>query len=217
MKADQAEAEAALRAIHEDPRRPQETFVADVAVPVSLPHQYIKQDVANPPNHRYCSDNAYIRNDEKDVPGVLEEAFTSLPSRKSFSLYFAMAPTSRRAHYGNDSSDDEVDVTGTMALSLQSDHYYALYTVWADEGEDEQCLGHTRRIMRGLEGHSVGSYLGDADMQTRDVKFWRDAHARRLMAIRRKWDPEGRICGFLDEGDKSGVEGLRNVNPWEVS
>lgn len=28
-------------------------------------------------------------------------------------------------------------------------------------------------------------------------------------------DPEGRICGFLDEEDKSGVEGLRNEFEWE--
>lgn len=213
MKSDQAEAEAALRAIHDDPRRPQETFVANVAVPVTLPIQYVKQDIANPSNHRYCSDNVYISNDVADVPAVLEEAFTSLPSRKSFSLYFAMAPTSRRAHYHYDEGGD---VVGSMALSMQSDHYYALYTVWEDEKDDETCVSHTQKIMRGIERHSVGSYLGDSDMQTRDVKFWRDANAKRLMEIRRKWDPEGRICGFLDKGDKSGVEGLKNVNPWEV-
>jgi hypothetical protein len=38
---------------------------------------------------------------------------------------------------------------------------------------------------------------------------------RRLMEVRRKWDPEGRVCGYLDEGDRSGVEGLENVHEWQ--
>lgn len=179
---------------------------------MSLPIQYAKQDASNPSGHRYCSDNAYICNEEPDIPGVLEEAFTSLPSRKSFSLYFAMAPTSRRPHYAG----TDLAAPGSMALSMHSDHYYALYTVWEDEKDDEKCISHTHRILKGIEKHSVGSYLGDSDMQARDVKFWRDENAKRLMAIRKTWDPEGRICGFLDQGDKSGVEGLKNVNEWEV-
>lgn len=209
----QAEAEAALRPIHDDLRRPQGTLVADFATPVSLPIQYAKQDASNPTGHRYCADNAYLRNDEPDIPGVLEEAFTALPSRKSFSLYFAMAPTSRRPHYAG----TDLAAPGSMALSMQSDHYYAIYSVWEDAKDDDQCISQTRRIMKNMEKYSVGSYLGDSDMQTRNVKFWRDANAQRLMEIRKKWDPEGRICGFLDVGDKSGVNGLPNLNAWETS
>lgn len=211
FKPNQAEAEAALRPIHDDPRRPQESFVTNFASPTGFPVLYPKQDAANPSGHRYCTDNAYIRNETPDIPAVMEEAFTQLPSRKAFSLYFAMAPTSRRAHY------ESADVRNSMALSMQSDHYYALYTVWEDEKDDAQCIGQTEKIMRGLAPHSVGAYLGDADFQTRENKFWRDDNAKRLMEIRRKWDPEGRICGFLDKGDKSGIEGLRNVNEWEVA
>lgn len=212
LKPNQAEAEAALRPIHDDPRRPPGAVVALFAKPATFPQLYEQQDKANPANHRYCVDNAYVRN-EADVPAVLEEAFMHLPSRKSFSLYFAMAPTSRRTHYNYDGADP----TGgaSMAVSMQSDHYFALYTVWEDEKDDEHCITQTHRIMKGIEKHSVGSYLGDADMQKRDVKFWRDGNAKRLMEIRRKWDPAGRICGFLDQGDRSGVDGLRNVNEWE--
>jgi len=28
------------------------------------------------------------------------------------------------------------------------------------------------------------------------------------MAVRKKWDPEGSVCGFLDAADRSGVEGI---------
>jgi len=33
--------------------------------------------------------------------------------------------------------------------------------------------------------------------------------------VRRKWDPQGRLCGYLDQGDKSGVEGLENAHEWQ--
>lgn len=81
----------------------------------SLNEHYDQQANANPEKHRYCADNAYIT-DDADVPAVLEEAFTTLPHRKSFALWYAMNPCSQRK-------------LPDMALSMQSDHYFALYTV----------------------------------------------------------------------------------------
>lgn len=210
FKPDQAAGEAALRPLHDHPGRPpnalKESFFAN---PTDLAGQYAPQEAANPPNHRYCAENAYIRNDE-DVPAVLEKAFTTLPNRKSFALYYSMTPTSRRPHYAS-----SVDDVGSMALSMHSDHYFALYTVWEDEKDDDEFVGWTLGVMKGVERHAEGSYLGDADFQHRRTKFWRDENAKRLMELRRKWDPEGRICGFLDEGDESGVEGLKNEFEWK--
>ncbi|ROV96004.1 hypothetical protein VMCG_07993 [Cytospora schulzeri] len=216
FKPDRAQGEAALRPLHDDPNRPPNPLIEVFARPTSLPDQYAPQEVANPEGHRYCSENAYIRNDEEDVPAVLEEAFTTLPHRKAMALYFGMAPTSRRAHYtAQVDGDDDNDFVGSMALSMQSDHYFALYTVWENPEEDERCTAWTHGVMRGVERFSEGSYLGDADFQHRRTKFWRDGNARRLMEVRRKWDPEGRICGYLDQGDRSGVEGLKNEFEWE--
>lgn len=174
----------------------------------SLSEQYAIQAAANPEGHRYCAENAYISNSERDLPTLLERAFTTLPSRKSFTLYFSMNPTSRRP------LPDPRSAAG-MALSLQSDHYFALYTVWEDAADDDRCVAWVRNIMEDVERHADGSYMGDADFQFRRTKFWSDECARRLAEIRRKWDPEGRICGYLDEGDKSGVEGLRNEFEWK--
>ncbi|ROV95508.1 hypothetical protein VPNG_08888 [Cytospora leucostoma] len=210
FKPNRTSGEAALRPIHDDPDRPPNPIIQTFARPTSLPDQYAPQAIANPEGHRYCSENAYVRNDE-DVPAVLEEAFTTLPTRKAFALYFSMAPTSRRPHYTADADDD----ASSMALSMHSDHYFALYTVWEDEGDDERCVDWTQRVIRGVERFAEGSYLGDADFRYRRTKYWRDGNARRLMGIRRRWDPEGRVCGYLDEGDGSGVEGLRNEFEWE--
>lgn len=168
--------------------------------PTSLEEQYINQGAANPEGHRYCVDNAYISN-EVDVATVLEPAFTTLPSRKAFSLYFSMTPTSRRQ-------------LPEMALSMQSDHYFATYVVWEDESDDEKCMEWVRGIMKPIERISDGAYLGDSDFQSRRTKFWSDENAQKLMQLRRKWDPEGRICGYLDVNDSSGSQGLKNEHEW---
>lgn len=167
----------------------------------SLEQEYRNQAEANPNKHRYCCDNAYIGNDE-DVATVLEEAFTTLPSKKAFSLWYAMAPVSRQP-------------LPDMALSVQSDHYFALYTVWEDEKDDERCQAWVRKIMKKVETHSVGAYLGDSDFQVRRTKYWSDENGERLRKVRQKWDPEGLICGYLDVGDQSGVNGLPNKHEWK--
>ncbi|KAI1496680.1 hypothetical protein F5X99DRAFT_424347 [Biscogniauxia marginata] len=192
-------AEKALQPIHDS--RPKNAIVEVFCEPTTLQREYTSQDEANPQAHRYCSENAYIA-DDADVPTVLERAFLTPPTQKSFALYFAMSPTSRRP--GPD-----------MALSMQSDHYFALYTVWEDAADDARCTAWVHDIMREVERHSTGSYLGDADFQHRRTKFWSKEAGERLAGIRSKWDPDGRICGYLDAGDKSGVNGLKNEFEWK--
>lgn len=198
FKNSQEEAEKALQAANET--RPEGAVVELVNLPTSLEKEYCDQANANPEGHRYCAENAYIKNDA-DVTAVLEEAFTTLPHPKSFSLWYSMAPVSRRK-------------LPDMALSMQSDHYFALYTVWEDEGDDSRCVQWVKDIMVTVERHSEGAYLGDSDFQVRRTKFWNDENARRLMQIRRERDPKGTICGYLDGGDASGVNGLANEHEW---
>lgn len=198
MKHTPEEAETALRPAHAS--HPPGTLEEWFCKEDSLANQYINQAKANPEGHRYCAENAYIENDA-DVATVLQEAFTTLPHRKAFSLWYAMNPCSRRA-------------LPDMALSMQSDHYFALYTVWDDAGDDERCQAWVRNVMSRVERRSVGSYLGDSDFQVRQTRFWAEVNGQRLMDVRRKWDPTGRICGYLDEGDLSGVDGLANVHTW---
>ena len=164
--------------------------------PTSLEDQYCNQEAANPSGHRYCTDNAYIKNDA-DVVSVLEPAFTSLPSRQTFSLWYSMAPVSRRK-------------LPDMALSMQSDHYFALYSVWKDDKDDKKCQDFVRNVMKYVEGHEEGAYLGDSDFQIRRTRFWAPEQGKKLRELRKKWDPKGRICGYLDVNDESGVEGLMN-------
>ncbi len=198
---DKSTANAVLQPIHS--ARPAGAKIEVFCQSTSLPQEYCVQGANNPAHHRYCAEDAYIRNDA-DVVGVLERAFTTVPTRKSMALYFSMNPTSRRP-------------LADMALSMQTDHYFALYTVWEDEHSDEENMQWVQGVMKDVERHAEGSYLGDADFQHRRTKFWSDEAGAKLMNIRRKWDPKGRICGYLDQDDKSGVDGLKNVFEWESS
>ncbi|KAH8896034.1 FAD binding domain protein [Thozetella sp. PMI_491] len=197
---DEAAAQAALKPIHDS--RPAGAKIESYCKPTDLPEQYRGQATNNPDGHRYCSENAYISNDA-DVVDVLEKAFTTVPNAKSCALYFAMNPTSRRP-------------LADMALSMQTDHYFALYTVWEDAKDDASNNAWVHNIMKEVERRADGSYLGDSDFQHRRTKFWSDEAAAKLMQIRKKWDPQGRICGYLDAGDKSGIEGLRNEFEWQA-
>lgn len=168
-----------------------------------MAEQYDDQHSANPEGHRYAVDNSYIRNDA-DVVSVLKESFTSLPTEKSFTLWYAMAPGSRRSIEDGAIED--------MALSMQTDHYFAAYVVWEDQAEDPKCQSWLTHIFEKINRDSEGSYLGDADFQKRSTAFWGQDQGKRLMNIRKKWDPQGIVAGYLNKGDRNGVEGLENVH-----
>ncbi len=124
FKKTEEEAKAALKPAND--ARPEGFLVEMVNQETSLAKEYRDQANANPMGHRYCAENAYINNDA-DVAAVMERAFTTLPSTKAFALWYAMAPCSRRE-------------LPDMALSMQSDHYFALYTIWEEEKDDERCM-----------------------------------------------------------------------------
>ncbi|KAJ2903943.1 hypothetical protein MKZ38_009107 [Zalerion maritima] len=206
FKKTEEEAQAVLGAIHKT--RPDGPMVDKCCELSSLDSEYDDQGAANPENHRYSSENAYIKNDA-DVPAVLEKAFTTMPHKKAFALYYAMAPTSRRwdpALPGPDKGQPGLARWPDMALSMQSDHYFALYTVWENEDLDEKCKGWNKMVMDEIKDHSVGSYLGDSDFRYRTTKFWDDGQAKRLKEVREKWDPEGVFAGYLELEDEVAAE-----------
>ena len=169
----------------------------------SLAEQYDDQHAANPDGHRYAVDNCYLKNDA-DVVSVLKDSFLSLPTKKSFTLWYSMAPSSRRSA--------EAGTMDDMALSMQTDHYFAAYIVWENEADDDRCQSWLPAVFNRVAYQSTGSYLGDADFQKRLTSFWGHDQGVKLMDIRKKWDAQGIVAGYLNEGDKNGVDGLNNVH-----
>ncbi|KAK4197330.1 hypothetical protein QBC40DRAFT_232358 [Triangularia verruculosa] len=168
----------------------------------SLPAEYAAQLAGNAaPGFRTRSDNAYLSNDlsPSQIASALKPAFSTLPTKQSTALWFAMNPTSRR------------ELPGNMALGMHSDHYFSVYAVWKDQQDDEKCDEWVREVFDTLEEDGktlVGSYLGDADFQFRQAgwRFWGGKERSKLEEVRKKWDPRGLVCGFL-VGDEAAREG----------
>ncbi|KAK4458132.1 FAD binding domain protein [Cladorrhinum samala] len=195
-----------------------------ICFPTSLAEQYSAQRLANPLAHRYRSDNIYVPDaaaHPSSISKLLEPVFTSLPTAKSSALWFSMSPGGGTGQPRRGSDDgvlgDHHHHHDGMALSMQTDHYVAVYAVWDDNGDDdngdddnddddndddgekddEKCDEWVRKLG---ELESEGSYLGDADFRFREAgwKFWGDEQRETLWEVRKKWDEQGRICGFLD-------------------
>jgi hypothetical protein len=136
-----------------------------------------------PRHHRYCVDDSFLKNDA-DVVEILEKAFTTLPNKKSLVLWNTMVP-----HSQSELPD--------MALSIHSDHYFAMYGICEDEGEYPGCESWVREVMTDVSKHEIGVYLGEFDPQARRSQVWGKEHTKRLMDIRRQWDPKARFCNYL--------------------
>lgn len=138
---------------------------------------------AYPIGQRYKVDNAFLRNDA-DVAELLRPSFTTLPTRQSLALWSSMRPRSTRAL---------ID----MALSVQSNHYFALYAIWENEADDLENGAWLAGVMNQVQRQAAGAYLGEHDFKARAARLWGSQQYERLVAIKRKWDPDHRICGCL--------------------
>jgi len=147
-------------------------------------------------NQRYIADTIWL-GQHSDMVSVCKEAFMDIPDC-GVAFWEPMNPISRRSPLSD------------MALSITTDYYITLYGIYPDSRDDRENEAWVKEYMDNLTPHSVGTYLGDHDIQIRETKYWSDDAGEKLMKIRKKWDPEGRICGYLDEGDKSGRDGLPN-------
>jgi len=159
-------------------------LVARIAQPADLADLRAEQIRANPEGHRYFVDNAYLAGDTGTLIPALAPAFTDLPTAKAFSLWFDLAHLPARP-------------LPDMALSLQTDIYFATYVVSEDLERDARCRDFVDATMTRLEPFSPGCYLGDSDFTARPEKFMSEPAWDRYQAIRADRDPERRFAGYL--------------------
>ena len=160
-------------------------LVRVVAEPTSIENEFVDQYRANPEDHRYGVDNAWLSvPDEVSRPAAARRAFTELPNAKSFSLWY---------------SQDPLIELPDMAFSLQSPIYFASYVVWEDAADDARYRGWLAEVFTEVEPHADGAYLGDSDFQVRPARFMAEDNWRRLQALRGRWDPDGLFCSYLGD------------------
>jgi hypothetical protein len=152
------------------------------ALPTSFADERREQVRQNPQGCRYAVDNAWLEGTPEQVVPHISKAFTTVPNSKTFTLWFSMAP---------------LRPLPDMALSLQSEIYFAIYTVWDHEADDNFYRGWLAERMRELQPVSKGQYLGDSDFTVRPSKFVSDVHWQRLEAIRKQHDPTGLFHSYL--------------------
>lgn len=182
MKETSGQAAEALQALHETriPGALTEWFCQED----SLENLYRQKAKSNPQGHRWCSSNTYLESKaDVDIVDILEGGFLTLPSAASYAFWCPITPTSRRK-------------LPDMAFSMQSDYYFAVYAGWADEVDDERCQSWLQRVMDKIKPHGIGAYIGDSDFEVRPDRYWAKDNESRLREIRRRWDPDGRFCGF---------------------
>jgi FAD/FMN-containing dehydrogenase len=158
-------------------------LVKKIAEPVEIADLRAEQIRANPEGHRYVVDNAYLAGKTADLIPALTPAFTELPTPQAFSLWFDLA------HLPGRNLPD-------MALSLQTDLYFASYVVCEDPADDDRCTQWVQDTMQRLEPYSPGRYLGDSDLQRRAAPFLTEPSHQRLEAIRGRRDPDGLFPGY---------------------
>jgi FAD/FMN-containing dehydrogenase len=171
-------------------------LVRDTLFPTTLAHEYEEQRSENPEGYRYAVDNAWIATSVDRAVPALREAFATLPTKESFSILFSMAPLRKLPD---------------MALSLQSEFYFASYVIWKDAANDEASRAWLAEQMRRIEPFSAGLFLADADFTRRSAKFLSAAHWMRLEQIRTRYDPNRLFHTYLAEPGTP-----LNVNGWQA-
>ncbi len=154
------------------------------AQPVTLAELRAEQIRANPEGHRYFVDNAFLEGPREKLIPAMAPAFSELPNAKTFSLWFDLAHLP-----GRDLPD--------MAVSLQTDLYFASYVVCERPEEDARCREWLDETMARLEPFSPGAYLGDSDLAVRPTRFMGDAAWEKYKAIRAERDPDRLFAGYL--------------------
>ncbi len=146
------------------------------------------QTDANPENHRWVVNNAWLAGDAEQVTALMKPAFTDLPTPKTFSLWYSMAP---------------LRTLPDIAFSLQTEIYFASYCIWEDAADDEKNKTWMHNTMQRLEPITAGQYLGDSDLTVHQRKFMADDNFEKLQTIRKKYDPNGLFHLYLTKNEES--------------
>ncbi|OSP41649.1 FAD-binding oxidoreductase [Streptomyces sp. 13-12-16] len=155
-----------------------------VAQPVAFASLNAEQLRGNPEHHRYFADNAFLTGSAAQLVPALVPAFTDLPTAKTFTVLGDFTPLMGRQR-------------PDMALSVQTDLYFAAYVIGETSAEDARCRSWLDGAMQRVAPYSAGCYLGDSDFTVRPDRVMSDAAWSKFQRIRTARDPEGRFPGYL--------------------
>ena len=138
--------------------------------------------LADPVGFRYAADNIYTNASAAEFVPHLRPIYESLPSPRSHIFWMNWGP---------------VQPFPDMALSVQGDIYFAVYSVWSDPKDDERMLRWPVEQMRKIERFSIGGQMNDENMVGRRERYLSPQAERKLEALRAKHDPNGVFLSYL--------------------
>jgi FAD binding domain len=152
-----------------------EAYVVRDFYQTTFAEQLLLQTEANPEGHRWAVNNAWLSGDSELISEKILPAFTKMPTPKTFSLLYSMAP---------------LRTLPDMAFSMQTEIYYATYVIWENETDDLKNQNWLNDILKNIKPITAGQYLGDSDLKIHHRKFMSDKNWIKLQEIRSKYDKD---------------------------
>lgn len=87
------------------------------------------------------------------------------------------------------------------AFTMFASFNVCVYTIWRDEAEDAENVEWHRRLMADLQPFSVGEFIPEVDLTAPGADAARSYTPEvweRLEAVRDRYDPDRRLCSFLE-------------------
>jgi FAD/FMN-containing dehydrogenase len=163
-------------------------YIRRINYQTSLDEQIQLQLEANPENHRWAVNNAWLQGSSDEIVPLIAPAFTNLPNPKSFTLWYSMAP---------------LRALPDMAFSMQTEIYLSMYVLWEDTKDDELNQSWVKQMMQRIQPITAGQYLGDSDFTAHQRKFISNENWEKLEQIRAKRDPNRRFHSYLTKKENT--------------
>jgi FAD/FMN-containing dehydrogenase len=151
-------------------------------VEVSVPLDAEAADEIQPTGARFAVDNLWTNASSAELMPLLHRLLTDYPTPQSNIFWLCWGPPKK---------------IPDMAYSVQADVFIAANAVYYDPSDDERCEKWVVDAVKRLDSVSAGAQMNDENTEHHWTRYLSDSAARRLEAMRTKYDPQGRFPGFL--------------------
>jgi FAD/FMN-containing dehydrogenase len=142
--------------------------------------------ITYPEEHRYAVDNMWTSAGAAELLPGYQRIAATIPAAPTHMMWMNWAPGA-----GPERPD--------MAYSVEDDVYVALYGVWKEAADDADFESWATERITEMEHLSSGIQLADENLARRPDRFLAPAKLERLEAVRRAYDPDGRLAAYNTE------------------
>jgi len=176
----EAEVSAALAILDTCPAAPRakSSWTRDIVVPYDVE----PATDSNPTGARFAVDNIWTNASSAQLLPLLRQLFTDFPTPKSYVFLQVWGPVRKLPD---------------MAYSVQGELYISSNAVYYDPADDARCAHWVVDAMRRLDSISIGGQMNDENLAQHPARYMSMESAKRLDALRRKYDPHQRFPGYL--------------------